>query len=107
MSTTQSNRPSPATRAAATRAANKAHAAKIAAIDSALRAAERAVATLIATNDALIAAGVEDTAELCNAIHAGWDAIAELQGNRSEAERTHRTRGIDSETLKLVMNNID
>ena len=107
MSTAQNTRTAAANRAAATRAANKAHAATIAAIESALTVAEQAVASLIAANDALIAAGIEDTAEMCNAIHAGWDAISELQGHHNEAERTHRRRGIDSNTLALVIANID
>ena len=107
MSTAQNTRTAAANRAAATRAANKAHAATIAAIESALTVAEQAVASLIAANDALIAAGIEDTAEMCNAIHAGWDAISELQGHHNAAERAHRTRGIDSNTLALVAANID
>lgn len=107
MSTTQNTRTAAANRAAATRAANKAHAAKIAAIESALATAEQAVAALIAANDALISAGIEDTAEMCNAINAGWDVISEIQVRHNAAERAHRTRGIDSNTLALVAANID
>lgn len=103
---TNQNNTRPANRAAATRAANKAHAARLATIEAAITATEQAVAGLIATHEALVAAGIA-TDQLSDAIHAGWDAISELHASHNAAERAHSTRGIDSNTLALVAANID